>query len=111
MQTGAPIVITTTPRGKRHWLYRRVFVPGSGPGSKHYVVGKHDPERVFVQTATVYDNPFIEEKERTAMIASYGGKNSLWAKQELFGEFVDYQGLVFTGFNEDTCVVLPDKVP
>ena len=111
LQTGAPIVITTTPRGKRHWLYRRVFVPGSGPESKHYVFGKHDPERVFVQTATVYDNPFIEEKERVAMIASYGGPNSLWAKQELFGEFVDYQGLVFTGFNEDTCVVMADKVP
>lgn len=29
----------------------------------------------------------------------------------MFGEFVDYQGVVFTAFNEDVCVVSPDKVP
>lgn len=111
IQTNAPIVLTTTPRGKRHWLYRRVFVPGSAPGSKHHVPAQYDPERVGVQTATIYDNPFVDARNREAMIKSYGGPDSLWAKQELFGEFVDYQGLVFSAFNEDTCVVPSDKVP
>lgn len=53
----------------------------------------------------------MDSKNREAMIKSYGGKDSLWAKQELFGEFVDYQGLVLPAFNEDTCVVPVAKVP
>lgn len=111
IQTNCPIFLTTTPRGRRHWLYRRVFVPGSAPDSKHHDPAKYDPERVGVVTATIYDNPFVDPKNREAMIKSYGGPDSLWAKQELFGEFVDYQGLVFTAFNEDTCVVPQNKVP
>ena len=111
IQTNCAIVLTTTPRGKRHWLYRRLFVPGSPPDSKHHNPELYDPERVGVQTATIYDNPFIDPKNREAMIRSYGGPNSLWAKQELFGEFVDYQGLVFPAFSEETCVVPVNKVP
>lgn len=80
LQTSAPIVITTTPRGRRHWLYRRVFVPGSGPESKHYNPELYDPKRYFVQTATVYDNPYISEESREAMIKSYGGPHSNWAR-------------------------------
>lgn len=99
-QTAAPIVITTTPRGERHWLYQKVFVPGLGPSHKHHNPGLYDPERFLTVTANIFDNPYIAEDEREAKIKAYGGKDSPWARQELFGEFVNFEGLVFGKFDE-----------
>lgn len=48
IQTNCAIFLTTTPRGKRHWLYRRMFVPGSPPGSIHHKPDAYDPERVGI---------------------------------------------------------------
>lgn len=100
-QTAAPIVITTTPRGKRHWLYRKVFVKGAPPENPHHNAVEYNPDRFFVQVATIFDNPYVSEEEREAKIAAYGGPDSMWARQELFGDFVDYEGLVYTSFNEE----------
>ncbi len=107
-QTAAPIVLTTTPRGKRHWLYRKVFVKGAPPGHPHHNPEEYNPERYFVQVATIFDNPYVSDEERNAKIDAYGGPDSLWARQELFGDFVDYEGLVYTSFDEGK-MTLPAK--
>jgi PBSX family phage terminase large subunit len=100
-QTAASIVITTTPRGKRHWLYKKVFAKAAPPGHVHHHPHEYNPDRFFMQVATIFDNPYIPEEERDAKIEAYGGRNSLWARQELFGDFVEYEGLVYTAFDED----------
>lgn len=110
-QTAAPIVITTTPRGKRHWLFRKVFVKGAGPESAHYNPNEYDPKRFFVQVATIFDNPYVQEEERDAKIKAYGGLESNWARQELLGEFVDYEGIVYTSFDEDKMTLHPKDMP
>jgi len=107
-QTAAPIVITTTPRGKRHWLYRKVFVKGAPPEHSAHDPEQYDPDRFFIQVATIFDNPYVQEDEREAKIKAYGGLETNWARQELLGEFVDYEGLVYTGFDENKHT-LPDK--
>jgi len=109
-QTAAPILVTTTPRGRAHWLYSKLFVPASGPDSPHYDASAYQPDRYFVEVMTVYDNPYITEEEREAKIRSYGGLHSLWARQELLGEFVSFEGLIFKSFNEDVQVIPPKRI-
>lgn len=99
-QTAAPIIITTTPRGEKHWLYHKVFIPGLGPDHKHHNPTVYNPDRFLTVTATIYDNPYIAEDERNAKIAAYGGPDSPWARQELMGEFVNFEGLVYGKFDE-----------
>lgn len=110
-QTAAAIVITTTPRGKRHWLYRKVFVKGAPPEHAHHNAEEYNPERYFVQVATIFDNPYVSDEERDAKIVAYGGADSLWARQELFGDFVDYEGLVYTSFNEEKHTLYNKDMP
>lgn len=110
-QTAAPIVITTTPRGKRHWLFCKVFVKGAGPESQHYNKEEYNPDRFFVQVATIFDNPYIQEEERQAKIDAYGGLETNWARQELLGEFVDYEGIVYTSFDEDKMTLSAKDMP
>lgn len=111
LETGGIITITTTPRGKRHWLFREVFVKGAPPGHPQHDPNEYDPERFFVQVATVYDNPYIAEAERQALIKSYGGEGSRQARQELFGEFVDFKGIVLDRFDEAVHVVAHEEMP
>lgn len=99
-QTAAPIIITTTPRGQRHWLYNKVFIPGLGPEHKHHNAAVYNPDRFMTVTANIFDNPYIAEDEREAKIKAYGGMDSPWARQELMGEFVNFEGLVFGKFDE-----------
>jgi phage terminase large subunit len=74
-----PCFITTTPRG-RNWLYRRA-----------------GEIRVF--RAHTRDNPYIAREFVESLEASYTGK---FAAQELGGEFVAFEGLVYEEFSRDT---------
>lgn len=109
-QTAAPILITTTPRGRGHWLYNEVFVPAAPPSSPYYDANRYQPDRFFVQTMTIFDNPYISDDEREAKIRSYGGLHSMWARQELLGEFISFEGLVYKSFNEDVQVISPGRI-
>lgn len=77
-----PCFITSTPKG-RNWLY------------------EHAGEmRVF--RAHTRDNPYISREFVESLEMSYTGK---FAEQELGGEFVGFEGLVYEDFTRETHVI------
>lgn len=68
--------LVTTPRG-RNWLYER-----------------QDEIRIF--KARTKDNPYLDPEFVASLVASYTGK---FAEQELEGEFVTFEGLVYDDFD------------
>lgn len=73
--------VTTTPKGKSHWLYR-VFVEDADPSLHWYGFASvhenaHNLDPLFVKT----------------LEASYTGN---WKRQELYGEFVELEGTIFS---------------
>lgn len=70
--------LTTTPRGKRHWIYELFH---NGP-----------PNYALVHSAT-RDNPFLSAELLDDLEREYGV--GWFGKQELLGEFVEPEGALF----------------
>lgn len=68
--------LATTPKG-RNWLYQR-----------------QDEIKLF--RARTRDNPYLDDEFVSSLEASYAGN---FARQELEGEFVTYEGLVYEDFD------------
>lgn len=83
--TAGPCFITSTPKG-RNWLYERA-----------------GEMRIF--RAHTRDNPYISREFVESLEASYTGR---FAAQELAGEFVGFEGLVYEDFNRETHVIERD---
>lgn len=85
---------TTTPRGKQNWIYRKLYVKSCPPGHPD-----HDPEAYnpiySTVTGTTWDN--VENLSEDAVLAleDQYGKESAFGRQEISGEFVSYEGLVY----------------
>lgn len=75
--------VTTTPKG-RNWLYRE-FVEST------------DPDYVIFQAST-RANPFLNASFVAGLEASYTGD---FAKQELEGDFVAHEGLIYLEFRRE----------
>lgn len=75
--------LTTTPRG-RNWVYK-TFVD-------------RDPDRYNLIRATTYDNIFLADEILSEWSGEYTGD---FARQELMGEFIAHQGLVYDEFSQD----------
>lgn len=73
--------ITTTPKG-RNWLYAR-----------------QNEIRIF--KASTKDNPFLSREFVESLERSYTGQ---FAQQELHGDFVAFEGLVYQNFSRDVHV-------
>ena len=74
--------LTTTPNG-RNWLYRR-----------------REEMRLFKASTT--ENPYLSREFVESLERSYTGE---FAKQELYGEFITLEGLVYDGFREDIHII------
>lgn len=74
--------ITTTPRG-RNWLWER-------------------RDTIKLYRARTQDNPFLNTEFIDALESAYTGR---FAEQELGGEFVGYDGLVYELFDTDRHIV------
>jgi len=71
--------ITTTPRGKSHWIYR--LKENALSEDWHFV------------HASMFDNPFLSEDFKEAVKREYGV--GWFGRQEIAGEFVDPEGALF----------------
>jgi len=82
------IWVTTTPRG-RNWIYKKFF--------------ETEDENYKTITWTTKNNPLYETEPDfiNDLVKSYGGESSKWYKQEVLGEFVSFEGLVYDNFDED----------
>ena len=83
--TAGPCWITTTPKG-RNWLYER-------------------SSEMTVFKARTADNPYLDAEFIRSLQAVYTGN---FARQELEGEFVAYEGIVYEEFSRDVHVVRRD---
>lgn len=85
---------TTTPRGKQNWVYPRLFLKSCPPGHP-----EHDPELYNPAYATIFgttwDNVEYLSEEAVKQLEDQYGKGSAYARQEISGEFVSYEGLVY----------------
>lgn len=82
-------VVTTTPNG-HNWLFERFASEDATDG--------YDWVRV---SAT--DNPWLSDEYLRSLRRTYG--DSEFAAQEIHGEFVQLEGLVYPGFSVDTHVI------
>jgi phage terminase large subunit-like protein len=80
--TAGPCRIVTTPKG-RNWLYER------------------QSEMTIFKAATK-ENPYLSPEFVSSLERSYTGN---FARQELYGEFVAFEGLVYPMFSRDVHVV------
>lgn len=74
------IVYTSTPKGKNHF-YRLMLK------------AKQDPT-FFYNKSTMFDNPFISEAGKQMIVDSYRDEPNIY-RQEILGEYVDFEGMVF----------------
>ena len=74
--------VTTTPKGKRNWVYK---------------VSKD--MRIF--RATTFDNPFTSKAWQHQLTQSYVDN---FLRQEAYGEFVSFEGLVYPQFQPEHIV-------
>lgn len=78
--------ITTTPKGK-NWLYE-----------------KHNQMTVFKAATT--ENPYLAKEFVDSLINSYSGE---FLRQEVYGEFARFEGLVYPDFEERVHVIKRDE--
>ncbi len=90
--------ITSTPAGRRHWAVK-IF----DPANYVYMEGEEPLEHVLgtykSYTVSTLENPFGGRETYEQMVGNYGGPNTLMAREQLFGEDVLMEGLVFTTWN------------
>ena len=91
------MMYATTPRGTAHWT-NRIWKQKMLEGSPDY----------FVATGSTPLNIHIPQEERDKICKVLEGK---WAARELYGECVDFVGLVYDSFNpgRDFYSFLPNK--
>lgn len=85
---------TTTPRGVTNWIYDRIFLKTIAPGK-----AGHDPvaynEGYAAVTGSTWENVDNLNPEAIKMLEDQYGKDSAFGRQEIAGEFVSYEGLVY----------------
>lgn len=81
-----PAWVTGTPKGRHTWLYRTL------------------PQMTLFRAATK-DNPHLDPQFVASLEASYSGA---FARQELLGEFVSFEGLVYDEFQRDRHITSTD---
>ncbi len=88
--------LTGTPAGVRHWLYRRFVQHQLGDGQA--IPG----DQYVIYRAKTEENIYNPPELLASLQASYG--DSRFARQELEGEFVTFEGQAFPDFQERTHV-------
>lgn len=98
-----PILITATPKGTKHWTFEKFFTPiernligndGCSLDGIEYINGLPYRRRnkSFLVKASTQDNPFLPPDFYETIRDDY---SSIFAQQELEGEFIEIAGLMF----------------
>lgn len=119
-QPGYPLQfwMTTTPKGRLHYLYKHFF-----RSDYAHLVDQGDvplldsPDEYKVYTALTKENidpelgEFLGQELHNSMVVVYGGEDTPLARQQLYGEFILAEGLVFDTWNRETFVKPRDQWP
>lgn len=75
------LIYCSTPKGKNHfWKLKN---------------RAKDNPKFFTSQCTMFDNPFMSDAGRKKMIAEYAGEDDPLYRQEILGEYVIFEGMVF----------------
>ena len=94
-QTMGPTILTMTPRGRSHWTFDLCFARANGDEPNQQVIQgiSYVPQPgVSLIQASTNDNPFLPPEFFDSMSQ---GLSPLLAAQELGGQFIDIDGLMF----------------
>jgi len=97
LATKGIILVTTTPKGK-NWVYDELYLPYKRDKDEDYYAIKMKSE----------ENPILSKKDVDKLRKKYTGK---FAAQELDADFVQFEGLVFDAFDEETHICPPFSIP
>ncbi len=78
--------VTTTPKGKRNWVYTK-------------------SKEMEIYRATTFDNPYTSKEWQEMLSGSYTGN---FLRQELYGDFVAFEGLIYPQFDMTKHVMVKD---
>jgi phage terminase large subunit-like protein len=85
---------TTTPRGKQNWIYSKLYLKSCPPGHPDYDETLYNPAYATI-TGSTWDNVDNLSEEAVQQLEDQYGRDSVFGKQEVAGEFVSYEGLVY----------------
>lgn len=86
-------LLTTTPKGY-NWIY------------KYFIEKAHGDNYSAVTGVSSDSNPFIEKEYFDDIRQGYTGE---YLKQEFFGQFIRFQGLIYTEFDPTTHIITLSK--
>lgn len=81
--------------------YNGQFLFGSTKRGRNHFYRLHEraklePEKYYVDEATIFDNPFITDQGREKVLSEYeGGESNPLYKQEILNQYVIFEGMVF----------------
>lgn len=85
---------TTTARGKQNWIYKSLYLKSLPPGHPEYDADLYNPIYGSVVGST-WDNVENLSEDAVAALEDQYGKGSAYWRQEVAGEFVSFEGLVY----------------
>jgi PBSX family phage terminase large subunit len=94
LAVGGSFLGTTTARGKQNWIYRRLALKAFEPGHPEHDPDTYNPAYGIVVGST-WENVANLSEEAIRQLEDQYGKDSAWGRQEIAGEFVSYDGLVY----------------
>jgi len=63
----------------------------------YYLQGQKEVEGFYSQRGSIFDNPYLPREDLDMRAKLLGGSNAKLRDQVLYGEFIDFEGLAFTG--------------
>jgi phage terminase large subunit-like protein len=94
LATGGSFLGTTTPRGKQNWTYRKLYLKSCEPGHPDFDPDLYNPVYSTVIGST-WENVENLSADAIRQLEDQYGKDSAFGRQEISGEFVSYEGLVY----------------
>jgi hypothetical protein len=109
LASGGQFLGTTTPRGKQNWLYRTIWLKGAPPGHPDHDEERYNDAYGIVQGSIEENAENLDEIAIDHLRDQYG-EGSLFGRQEIEGEWVSFEGLVYK-WNEDINYLSAKEMP
>lgn len=109
LATNGYLLGTTTPRGKQNWTYRHLYLRAVPPGHHDHSPELYDPSYGVVVGSTK-ENAANLSAAAIKLLETQYGVGSAFGRQEIDGEFVSFEGLVYE-WNEERNYLAFDKLP
>lgn len=89
--------LTSTPKGRKHWLFRVFYARHLLDDHREMLEG----DQYAAYPASSLDNPFTGTAYHQSLAEEYGDQASPLYRQEVLGEHVIAEGLVYPGWRRD----------